>query len=437
MRAKKVGVAIVMNEKQEFLIAYNRNWHCYAFPMKDVEHYQDILPSTAIRALADDSGQPGLLADAKELEHLGEFGVSGSTGEDTLYEYWAYTVTPHNALTLPSGLNTPRFVSYSALIADPHVSASSKDIAKTIVENQEVALAVITRLGAAETEYLLVWNGNYGGYFFPATRVKQEFKPDVVARASIRADFGYRGEVVSTRVGEIDDVHVSNRFGRGRAYVFHICKVSLPALDLNQPLNLLEKKLQTRGRRWQWLNAAQLKAPAIPVSPTLAAVRALILDLIAPIKRTKGLRHSEGGIALINRQVNGQTEWLAQWNKHWKAFFFVGGHRHAQETFHDCVLRETQEELGLSPTADFSVATTARAELDYVAYSQSAQADTEYSMQLFDATIITEEAHGRVNSDPRNRWLTEREICEQEAFDARPVSVTMAMLLQKAGLLTC
>ncbi len=117
--------------------------------------------------------------------------------------------------------------------------------------------------------YLLIENSNYGGLFFPTQRVKAETKPDQVAVAAVRADFGYRGPVTSSIKGEVEDVHFSHRFHRDRRYRFHICDVQLPEIDLHQPGNALEKALQKRGEQFAWVPASKLSDKTIQFSPTM------------------------------------------------------------------------------------------------------------------------------------------------------------------------
>jgi len=59
------------------------------------------------------------------------------------------------------------------------------------VESQEAVLAVVTRAGERETEFLLVEHAGYGGYFFPTQRVKTEVKPAAIAKGTVRSDLGY------------------------------------------------------------------------------------------------------------------------------------------------------------------------------------------------------------------------------------------------------
>jgi hypothetical protein len=97
------------------------------------------------------------------------------------------------------------------------------------------------------------------------------------------------------------------------------------------------------------------------------------------------------------------------------------------------VVREVGEELALS-ASDFSVARLPAQHLEYRAHSRSAGELTAYTMELFEAQL-TPQALAKVEQDPRNKWLCEAEIRRLEAHDARPVSVTMHLLLSQAGKL--
>lgn len=60
------------------------------------------------------------------------------------------------------------------------------------------------------------------------------------------------------------------------------------------------------------------------------------------------MRLSEAAVALIRREHDGPTLWLAQWNQNWRTYTFVGGHRWPEETFRECLVRELGEELGVA-----------------------------------------------------------------------------------------
>src|SRR5262249_50910062 len=146
--------------------------------------------SMAIESVEDDLGCRLPNARAEELEYLGRVGRSGTTGDETQYEYWVYAVDPGQPLNLTAASgrkeNPPMFLTYSQLTSRTDLTWSSTDIVREFVENQEAVLAVVLRPGDKETEFLLVWNNNYGGYFFPTQRVKTEVKPEKVAVATIR-----------------------------------------------------------------------------------------------------------------------------------------------------------------------------------------------------------------------------------------------------------
>lgn len=147
------------------------------------------------------------------------------------------------------------------------------------------------------------------------------------------------------------------------------------------------------------------------------------------------MRNSVAAIALIPREVDGHTEWLARWNRNWKAFSFVGGHKEVDETFRDCLIREVIEELGLEPDADFHVADSPQSHLEYVGWSDGARAETAYTMELYPVDLTGDFTHEKIDADPDNRWLTAAEIQSARTKDGRPISGTMALLLQMAGLL--
>jgi 8-oxo-dGTP pyrophosphatase MutT (NUDIX family) len=437
MREKKVVVAIVQDAQGRFLVAFNPKWHGYSFPMTDVEDAGDVLGAVAIRAVESDLGCKLPHARAEELEYLGLVGRSGSTGEDTLYEHWLYAVDLGQPLDLSAAPGAreppPLFLEYNELTSRTDLTWSARDIIREFVENQEAVLAVVTRPGEKETEFLLVWNNNYDGYFFPTQRVKTEVKPEQLAEATVWRDLGYRGPARAVWRGEVPDIHFSTRYQRDRRFLFHVCELQLSDVDLHQPGGLLEQAMTRRGRKFLWLPASRLHDPTIPFSPTMPALRSSILGLIPAQTIAQPLRRSEGGIALFQRTVGGKPQWLAQWNDKWGAFFFVGGHRHEGETFRQCVSREIQEELGLT-AADFAVADEPAHQLEYRAVSGSAGVLTAYTMELFEVQP-TAKALEKIEQDSQNRWLSAEEIRGLEAHDARPVSITMLVLLSLAGRL--
>jgi 8-oxo-dGTP pyrophosphatase MutT (NUDIX family) len=146
------------------------------------------------------------------------------------------------------------------------------------------------------------------------------------------------------------------------------------------------------------------------------------------------MRTSVAAFALFRRDAPaGRVEYLAQWNEAWHAFHFVGGHKRDDESFRDCCIREVAEELGLVEGRDFRLAPERRCHLRYIHWSESARADTSYTIELFDAELLSP-AVASVQADPNNRWLIESDIRAGRCRNGRAVSPTMLRILSLAGL---
>jgi 8-oxo-dGTP pyrophosphatase MutT (NUDIX family) len=145
------------------------------------------------------------------------------------------------------------------------------------------------------------------------------------------------------------------------------------------------------------------------------------------------MRQSEAALAIIRRPGRSSPEYLTRWNEKWQALNFVGGHRHLDESFRDCMLRELAEELGPAATGA-RVGEKPLARLEYTAFSKSAGQDTAYVMELFDVELVPA-ALAAVSADPANCWLSSEAVLAGRAGDGRAVSDTVRLLLQKTGLL--
>ncbi len=143
------------------------------------------------------------------------------------------------------------------------------------------------------------------------------------------------------------------------------------------------------------------------------------------------MRKSIAAIALIHRDANSQTLWLAQWNDGWKAYNFVGGHKHDDESFRECIIREISEELGLPEGQDVLVASAPLKRLEYTDVSRRNGQQTEYVIELFDVALTGSNAHSAIDTNPDNRWLSEPEIMAEACSDGRPISPTPKRFLNK------
>lgn len=145
------------------------------------------------------------------------------------------------------------------------------------------------------------------------------------------------------------------------------------------------------------------------------------------------MRTSVAALALIRRETGESPSWLTQWNDNWRQYSFVGGHKHPAESFRECILREIAEELGLLEVREFVVANESLTHLEYRAWSERAQTETAYTMELFDVRLVSDAARCKVDADPRNRWLGEDEIQTRCCRDGKPVSETVKRLLDAIG----
>lgn len=140
------------------------------------------------------------------------------------------------------------------------------------------------------------------------------------------------------------------------------------------------------------------------------------------------LRQSEGALAVIARSGSDGPEWLVRWNKKWQCYAFVGGHRHEDESFRECLVREVAEELEITDI-ECTVGQEPLARLEFVDWSESAQADTAYIHELFAAWLNDDSVIEKLGRDGRLRWLTSEEIRSQHGRDGSPVSATLSRYL--------
>ncbi len=150
------------------------------------------------------------------------------------------------------------------------------------------------------------------------------------------------------------------------------------------------------------------------------------------------MRTSTASLAVIRQPgPDGMPRYLAQWNERWQAFNLVGGHKHENESFRACLVRELSEELGILPEPGDPdgaglpengprgrVAREPIGRLEYEAFSQSAHERTSYRLELF-VVDLTGDALAHVAQNKSNRWLSEPEIEAGRCDDGKAVSDTM------------
>ena len=146
------------------------------------------------------------------------------------------------------------------------------------------------------------------------------------------------------------------------------------------------------------------------------------------------MRRSLAGLALIRREASGHTGYLVQWNANWQRFSLVGGNKHDDESFRECLIRELFEELGLHVESDLQVSDQPIARAEYTCWSESAKQHTRYELELFDITVFTPVAMQQINDNRLNRWVSIEEIGHSRCDDGRPIDGSVERLLQQAGL---
>ena len=145
----------------------------------------------------------------------------------------------------------------------------------------------------------------------------------------------------------------------------------------------------------------------------------------------KERRVSEASVALICRREQDQPRWLARWNRNWQCYYFIGGHRHDDETFRECLEREMQEELAVLEGIHYTVSDEPIACIDYVAESGSAGVDTQYILQVFDVRFPDDAVEDQIDSPQQVRWLAEKEIRACRSAHGELISETMAYVLAR------
>src|SRR6266851_5036953 len=122
------------------------------------------------------------------------------------------------------------------------------------------------------------------------------------------------------------------------------------------------------------------------------------------------MRQSRASAAYIERRLQGRIQWLTHWSNSWHAFHLVGGHKREEETFRECLCREVSEELGLAEGTQFNAGAEPLARLEYTAWSESAQVETAYTLEVYRVELIGDHVEDKVSCSLDNQWVTEDEV---------------------------
>jgi 8-oxo-dGTP pyrophosphatase MutT (NUDIX family) len=159
----------------------------------------------------------------------------------------------------------------------------------------------------------------------------------------------------------------------------------------------------------------------------------------APMSDSKDqpVRQSVAALAVFQRDVEGQAQFLAQWNDAWQTWALIGGHKRSDETFRQCLIREIEEELGLRVPQDVRLDEEPLTRLQFTAWSQRARANTQYEIEAYAARLLSQLAEQVVAANPQNRWLTRDEIAAGRASDGTAVSEMLVRTLAQCHDRSC
>ncbi len=145
------------------------------------------------------------------------------------------------------------------------------------------------------------------------------------------------------------------------------------------------------------------------------------------------MRESLAAVAVIRQRAGDQTLYLAQWNEGWQRYSLVGGHKHDDESFRECLIREVHEELGLTEGAHYRLSDKPPAHLQFEAWSERASEQTAYTFEVFELTLADVESESLrvINALPTNRWLTRDEVESGTTADGKSISATVSRLLRE------
>ncbi|QDT36903.1 NUDIX domain-containing protein [Stratiformator vulcanicus] len=144
------------------------------------------------------------------------------------------------------------------------------------------------------------------------------------------------------------------------------------------------------------------------------------------------MRTSTAALALITNSSPQGPQFLTQWNEGWEGLRLIGGHLGSGESFHECVLRKTCEELQLCET-DLNIAPRPVAHLNFQQFSERARVVTKYRFEMYDVSPRDRDQLVAIAARPENEWVTEEEIGRGQTRNGRPISRTVRLLLEKSG----
>jgi hypothetical protein len=296
-QTKRVIVAVVYDqERRGFLLVYNPRWKGYTFPTRpwpagnvaDALQERKVCERQALAAFREDLGpRLGEATEPHWMERIEAHGVSGRTGRPTHYLFDVVTLRPVEPL--PAGGFAGRFgwLTAEEILADAEpdglpvrlVTWTTRRILAGLLEDQQVAVAIVSRLQAGQREYLMLLN-RYAKWFFPAKRMDDEVSADRTIRYEFLRDAHYYGSGIDVAPAEVVSLEQHTGHLGTRQYTFHLQRTTFPGVDLAKSGNRLEASLDQAGKPSKWIPAQDLHEPLSDnISPTVRGLRETVLRL--------------------------------------------------------------------------------------------------------------------------------------------------------------
>lgn len=279
-RVRTVDVAVAVyfaGPEVGFLLAFNPKWKGYAFPSRRIRDTDASPAFAALEAFRDAVGLPQRGATAEPLFYSEVKRESQRTGQLTNYRYHVFQIQPSGgaALDVPTGAACRLlYLPVGGFATADLVTWTARHVIGELVENQNVAVAVVVREGRAGREYLMVQPRHYGGAFPVASRIRADVSARFQAREGFRTDTGYQPATVAGEPVVVTDRHHSPRFGCDRQFVYHLVRLELPGVDLHDPNGPLAEAMRARECLGRWVPDADLDDPAANgLSETIGPIR--------------------------------------------------------------------------------------------------------------------------------------------------------------------
>ena len=142
-------------------------------------------------------------------------------------------------------------------------------------------------------------------------------------------------------------------------------------------------------------------------------------------------RQFVGAIALLRRDADEGSRWLAQWNPGRQRLQFIEAHKLEGESFRDSLVREIAWTSGLRTGKDYIVSSVPRAHLEV----QTEPAGTVFVAEFYLVELMGRSAIATLDADGRNRWLAPDEILAGGTADGVLFCENQRMLLRKTEVI--